>query len=104
MKLEEITMLGNWNTEEELIKIIELIEDKISYKGYSEDEVITLVNKLLEINVLSLKYEAREELLNTLCNANSYYNIQEKVDFNNILAIKDELEDDLKEYILELFG
>ncbi len=91
-----------WSDEKDLIKKIEFINDIIGYKGYSEEEVIQIVNQLVKIDILSLQYAAREQILHTLCDSIANYHIKEKIDIKIIIDIKDIIEDDLKEYIEEL--
>lgn len=99
MDLDECKLLCSYKDEEELEKVVELIGDKIIFKGYQECEVITLVELLLNIDILSLKYSARELILNTLCDAVAYYDIYSKINWEKIQQIRDDVEDDLKEYI-----
>lgn len=101
MCLEEIKRIDNCKNEIELIKLAEEIGDKILFKHYNEKQVENLVNKLLKLDFLSVKYETREEILNVLCDAVSNYNISSKIDWINISNIVNQLEDDLKEYVIE---
>lgn len=101
MCLEEIKRIDNCKNEIELIKLAEEIGDKILFKHYNEKQVENLVNKLLKLDFLSVKYETREEILNILCDAVSNYNISSKIDWINISNIVNQLEDDLKEYVIE---
>ena len=101
MCLEEIKRIDNCKNEIELIKLAEEIGDKILFKHYNEKQVENLVNKLLKLDFLSVKYETREEILNVLCDAVSNYNISSKIDWINISNIVNQLEDDLEEYVIE---
>lgn len=102
MKLNELECLKRYNSESELIEILEMIGDKIRFRVYSQEEVLNMTNELVKINLISLNYEAREQILNTLCDAVSFYEIRSKIALNNILMVKDKLEDDLKKYVEEL--
>ena len=51
--------------------------------------------------MLSVKYETREEILHLLCDILSYHVKFIEGNWNMIIDIKDKLEDDLKEYIIE---
>lgn len=85
-----------------MIKILEEIDDKIIFKGYSKEQVLDLVNEIVKIDLLAVKYETREEILYLLCAASSYYDISNCVNWASITDIKDKLEVDLKEYIKEI--
>lgn len=101
MKPEEISIIEESESEGELIKAAERIGDKILYNGYQEEQVIALANTFLKLNLLSMRYETREEILSVLCDAVSNYNISSKINWGNISRIEDRLEDDLKEYVKE---
>ncbi len=83
------------------METIEEIDDKILFRGYNQEQILSLVNELLKIDLLSVDYGTREQVLNVLCDAVSYYDIHSKINWSNILSIKNRLEDDLKEYIEE---
>lgn len=83
------------------METIEEIGDKILFRGYNQEQILSLVNELLKIDLLSVDYGTREQVLNVLCDAVSYYDIHSKINWSNILSIKNRLEDDLKEYIEE---
>ena len=101
MELDEIKKIRKCNNENELIEIAEEIGDKIIFKGYEEKQVIALVNTLLGLDFLSMKYLTREEILSVLCDATANYDISKKINWNNISKIANKVEDDLKEYIKE---
>jgi len=103
MELKEYNELKLYRSEDELCTILELISDKINFNGYEEQELILLVKEILDIDILSLSYTVREQLLSTLCDAVSYYDIRNKVDWGRVLSIRNDIEDDLKEYIEEFF-
>lgn len=83
------------------METIEEIGDRILFRGYNQEQILSLVNELLKIDLLSVDYGTREQVLNVLCDAVSYYDIHSKINWSNILSIKNRLEDDLKEYIEE---
>lgn len=101
MELKELEELKSYNTESDLIRIVAEITDKVIFKGYDRQEIISLVNEIIKIDLLSVKYETREEILNFLCDAVGYYGCLEGVKWESIINIKDKLEDDLKEYVAE---
>lgn len=101
MRLEEINLIEKYENEDELIKAAEEIGDKIAFKGYQEKQVVDVVNALLKLDLLSMKYETREEVLSVLCDSVTNYKISEKINWNSISKVADRLEDDLKEYVDE---
>ena len=102
MRLDELERLKKYRDEDELIKISEEIGDKIIFRGYNQEQVLCLVNELLRINLLSVNYETREQILYVLCDAAAYYDIRNIVKWDSVMNIKDKLEDDLQEYVEEL--
>lgn len=101
MHFDEISKIENCKNEDEIIRVVEEIGDKIAFRGYEEYQVVILVNSLLGLDFLSMKYETREEILSVLCDAVSNYKISSKINWNNVSTIKNKLENDLKEYIDE---
>lgn len=102
MELKELERLKKYRTESDLIKIVEEINDKVIYKCYSSQQIISLVNEIIKINLLSIKYETREEILYFLCDVVAYYGLLDGVKWKSVINIKDKLEDDLKEYVAEI--
>lgn len=102
--LLELDRLENWNNEAELVQILEKVEDKINFQQYQEEQVLRIVKKLLKINILSLGYTAREELLNVLCDSVEYYNIRSKINWETIKLIREKVEKGLVEYIDEILN
>lgn len=103
MILQELNEIKTYTNEKSLITTLEYIRDRILFNGYNENEVIKIVLVLINIDILSLSYEGREELLNLLCDAISNYNIKDKVNWSKIIAITELIESTLKEYITEYF-
>lgn len=101
MELKELDDLKNYCSEDNLIKAVQEIDDKVIYKAYNKEQILCLINELIAIDLLCVKYETREEVLNLLCDIISYYGISNKGSWEKIIDIKDELEDDLKEYVAE---
>jgi hypothetical protein len=99
MLLREVAQIKECKNENELIKIAEKIGDQIIFKSYEEEQVVILVNVLLELDLLAMKYTTREEILSVLCDAVSNYDVSRKINWDRISSISDKLEDDLKEYI-----
>ncbi len=103
MELKEINKIEKCTNEDKLIEILEEIGDKVIFRGYQEEQVILLANKLSKLDILSMEYKTREEILSVLCDMVSHYNILSKVNRNHILSLKNQLENDLKEYITDFF-
>ena len=101
MYFDEVNKIENCKNEDEMIKVVEEIGDKIAFRDYEEHQVVSLVNSLLRVDFLSMKYETREEILSVLCDAVSNYKISSKIDWSSISKIKNRLENDLKEYVDE---
>ncbi len=101
MCVDEVNRIENCKNEDEMIKIVEEIGDKIAFKGYDEHQVVTLASCLLKVDFLAMEYKTREEILHVLCDAVSNYKISSKINWSGISKIKSKLEDDLKEYIDE---
>ena len=103
MKLKEVSEIEKCTNEDKLIKILEEIGDKVIFRGYQEEQVILLADKLIKLDILSMEYETREEILSVLCDMVSYYDILSKIDRDSILNLEDRLESDLKEYVTDFF-
>ncbi len=101
MELAELNELKKYSTETELIKIAQEIDDKVNYRGYNSEQIFCLVSEIIKIDLLSVKYETREEILHLLCDVIAYYGIIDGIKWEGIIKIKDKLENDLKEYITE---
>ena len=84
MELEELEKLKKCDKEDDLIERAEEIGDKIIFRGYSQEQVICIVKELVKINLLSVKYETREEILSVLCDATANYNIKDQIGWRNI--------------------
>lgn len=104
MKLKEIDKIEKCKNEDKLIEILEEIGDKVVFRGYQEEQVILLADRLIRSDILSMGYKAREEILSVLCDMVSYYDILSKIDRNRILSLEDRLESDLKEYVTDFFN
>ena len=104
MNSNEVARLKTCSDEQKLRELTEEIGDKISFRGYSKDQVIDLVEELLKIDLLSLEYATRETILNVLCDSLLYYDIRNELNFGQLSRIKDRVETDLKEYIEEIVG
>lgn len=103
MKLKEVSEIEKCTDEDKPIKILEEIGDKVIFRGYQEEQVILLADKLIKLDILSMEYKTREEILSVLCDMVSYYDILSKIDRDSILNLEDRLESDLKEYVTDFF-
>lgn len=101
MELKELEKLKKCSSETDLIKIAQEIDDKVTFRGYNSEQIFCLVNEIIKIDFLSVKYETREEVLHLICDTIAYYGFLDGVKWESIIKIKDKLEDDLKEYITE---
>lgn len=104
MKLNEINGLKNYSDEKKLRELTEEIGDKISFNGYSREQVTDLVAELMTIDLMSLEYITREDILNVLCESVLHYDIRKEINWGKLFIIKDYVENDLKEYIEEITG
>ena len=103
MKLKEISEIEKYTDEDRLIEVLEEIGDKVIFRGYQEEQVILLADKLIKLDILSMGYKTREEILSVLCDMVSYYDILSKIDRDRILSVEDRLVSDLKEYVTDFF-
>ena len=56
MELKELEYLKKCNTETDLIKLIQEIDDKVIFNGYNFEQMLYLVNEIIRIDLLSIKY------------------------------------------------
>ena len=101
MELKELEELKKYDTEADLIKIVQEVDDKVIFRSYNNEQILSIVNEIIKIDLISVKYEAREEILHLVCDIISYHDISSSVNWENIIGIKDKLEDDLREYVAE---
>ena len=57
---------------------------------------------MYHIEMIIYRKYTREEILYFLCDVAAYYGFLDGVKWENIINVKEELEDDLKEYIAEI--
>ena len=65
---------------------------------YSKEQLLLLIEDYVTINFQGMKYQTREAILNMICDAVNYYDIGKDLNWESIIAIREDLEDDLKEY------
>ena len=63
MELKELEELKKYNTEAGLLKIVQEIDDKVIFRSYNNEQILNIVNEIIKIDLLSVKYETREEIL-----------------------------------------
>lgn len=73
MELEELKELKQCNTEADLLKLLQEIDDKVIFKGYNIEQILCLVSEIIGSDLLSIKYETREEILHLMCDVIAYY-------------------------------
>lgn len=104
IKKPELQELKNCKNEKQLLRLAEQMGDRIRYKAYTQAEAVFVANQLMKQNLLSFQYETREQILYVLSDAVTGYQLYDKVNLENILNIKDSLEEDLKEYVEEMIS
>ena len=97
-----INELQNNNDEKRIENILEYISDDVKNKLYTEEQIRELLLIFRNYNLLSMKYETREQVLYTLMNISYEYGIKDDELINNLNSIRNGLEDDLNEYIDEI--
>jgi hypothetical protein len=99
--VKDIIDLSSYQNENELSNIIDRIGDRIRAKEYSAEEVMTLIEHILKLDILTLSYPTRENILNSICEAVSNYKVNSRIDWGDLKRIRAFLENDLKEYVDE---
>ncbi len=102
MELKELEKIKKYSTEADLIKIVEEINNKVIFKWYNSQQISALINEIMKIDLLSVKYKTREAILYLLCDIVAYYGFFDDANWESIINIRDNLEDDLKEYVAEI--
>lgn len=94
--------VSNFSNDNELVKALERIDDLAAFRNFkSLEEAVSITNEILDIDIISLGYEARETLLHTLFTLSSHYNLS-SVNFQKLEKLKDRIESDLVDYIDDL--
>lgn len=102
MMTDDLRKLEKCNTDTDLIKTIQEISDTIYFRRYAQEQIPNLVNEIMKIDLLSVTYDIREEILFLLCEASSNYDISNCINLKSITDIESKLEDDLKAYVNEI--
>ena len=77
--------------EKKLEELVSNMDDRIRMHDYSKEQQ-------------GMKYQTREAILNMICDAVNYYDIGKDLNWESIIAIREDLEDDLKEYVDEIIS
>ena len=80
------------------------MDDRIRMHDYSKEQLLLLIEDYVTINFQGMKYQTREAILNMICDAVNYYDIGKDLNWESIIAIREDLEDDLKEYVDEIIS
>lgn len=88
--------------EKDIEVLVSQMSDRIRMLDYSKEQILTMIEDYVKINLLDMKYQTREAVLNMICDAVNYYDIRRDMDCEPLIAIRDDLEEDLKEYVDEI--
>ncbi len=78
------------------------IDDRIRCQYYSKEQIIVIIDEYIKMDLLGMKYQTREAILYMLSDAACYYDVKNLVNWQPLISIRGELEDDLKEYIADI--
>ena len=84
--------------------LVSNMDDRIRMHDYSKEQLLLLIEDYVTINFQGMKYQTREAILNMICDAVNYYDIGKDLNWESIIAIREDLEDDLKEYVDEIIS
>lgn len=96
--MEMLTISDEKNIEE----LVSQMSDRIRMLDYSKEQLLVLIEDYVKMNLLNMKYQTREAILNMICDAVNYYDIRKDINCKPLIAIRDALEEDLKEYVDEI--
>ena len=99
-----INELRECNKENKIEYITAYIADDIRNKSYSQEQVMDLITIFKSYDLLSMKYETREQVLYTIGEIMSVYKIEDDDMILNLIIIIDDLEEDLKEYVDDIIS
>ena len=88
--------------EKDIEVLVSQMSDRIRMLDYSKEQILTKIEDYVKINLLDMKYQTREAVLNMICDAVNYYDIRRDMNCEPLIAIRDDLEEDLKEYVDEI--
>lgn len=90
--------------EKKLEELVSNMDDKIRMHAYSREQLLLLIEDYVIIDFQGMKYQTREAILNMLCDAVNYYDIGKDLNWESMIAIREYLEEDLKEYVDEIIS
>ena len=88
--------------EKDIEVLVSQMSDSNRMLDYSKEQILTIIEDYVKINLLDMKYQTREADLNMICDAVNYYDIRRDMNCEPLIAIRDDLEEDLKEYVDEI--
>ena len=88
--------------EKDIEVLVSQMSDRIRMLDYSKEQILTIIEDYVKINLLDMKYQTREAVLNMICDAVNYYDIRRDMNCEPLIAIRDDLEEDSKEYVDEI--
>ena len=101
--LKKIEQLSKVN-EDEIEEISAYIADDVRNKLYTLDQVRDIITIFSNLDLTSMRYKTREQILYTISEIVYTYQIKELCDLEKILKLRDYLEDDLKQYVDEMIN
>lgn len=78
--------------EKDIEVLVSQMSDRIRMLDYSKEQILTIIEDYIKINLLDMKYQTREAVLYMICDAVNYYDIRRDMDCEPLLAIRDDLE------------
>ena len=99
-----IDKLDKASDESEIEKISAYIADDARNEIYSLEQIGKILSIYNKLDLLSLKYDTREQILYTITEIANAYQIKGLFDLKSITDMRDLLEDDLKEYVDEIIN
>ena len=90
--------------EKKLEELVSNMDDKIRMHAYSREQLLLLIEDYVILDFQGMKYQTREAILNMLCDAVNYYDIGKDLNWESMIAIREYLEEDLKEYVDEIIS
>ena len=90
--------------EKKLEELFSNMDDKIRMHAYSREQLLLLIEDYVILDFQGMKYQTREAILNMLCDAVNYYDIGKDLNWESMIAIREYLEEDLKEYVDEIIS
>ena len=77
--------------EKDIEVLVSQMSDRIRMLDYSKEQILTIIEDYVKINLLDMKYQTREAVLNMICDAVNYYDIRRDMNCEPLIAIRDDL-------------